>query len=146
MSVLLPTVLATGCFPGSSVYDGPLKEVTDVVLVEGKEYLAYFKSPGTGIGGSSTSDSAHRYPTLGSVVIIYDDTGIIIPNTITSGEVSAYWGEKGSGITVAQFRLEGEDTQRIELRIDMDAYREFATSYNKGRRTPPGPGGNSGNF
>lgn len=129
--VLLLTLLLTSCFPGTAVYEGPLEEKTSVVLPEGKEYFVYFEVPCSGLGGSSSSSSARSYPILESILTIYDDTGDSIPNIITSGKIKAYWSETSAGITVARFKLEGNGTRSLELQVDMDAYKQFASLYNK---------------
>lgn len=133
-------LLFTGCGPGPGVYEGPLRWKTSAELKEGNEYLVFFEDDETKAsmwpgGGSSTSTSARGYPTLYAIVSLYDQMGNTIPNTISSGELQAYFssflGSSTCGITVARFRLEGKATHRVEIHVNLEAYREFANLYNK---------------
>ena len=128
--ILSIALLLTSC-AGPSVYDGPLREKTEVMLSEGREYVVYFEAPAFAMSGGSSSHSARQYPELERVIAIRDEMGNTIPNTITSGDINAYLFPTSSGISVARFKLQGEDTRGIELNIDMDAYKQFASSYNK---------------
>ena len=135
-AIIISALSVTSCLPvPPSVYESSLKDKTSVILPKGKEYLVYFEISSRGIGGSSSSSSADRYPTLGNVVTIYDELGNMIPNTITSGKIEAYWSTTSAGITVARFKLQGEGTRSIELHVDMNAYKQFASLYNEKRST-----------
>jgi len=139
--ILSIALLLTSC-TGPSVYDGPLREKTEVMLSEGREYVVYFEAPTFTMSGGSSSHSARHYPDLERVIAIRDEMGNTIPNTITSGDINAYLWPTSSGISVARFKLQGEDTRGIELNIDMDAYMRFASSYNKritGASSPTAP-------
>ena len=138
-AIIISALSVTSCLPvAPSVYESPLKDKTSVILPKGKEYLVYFEISSRGIGGSSSSSSADRYPTLGNVVTIYDELGNMIPNTITSGKIEAYWSTTSAGITVARFKLQGEGTRSIELQVDMNAYKQFASLYNERGTGPSG--------
>lgn len=135
-TVLVLALSVASCLPvAPSVYESSLKDKTSVILPEGEEYFVYFEISSRGVGGSSSSSSADRYPILSNVVTIYDELGNTIPNIITSGKIKAYWSTTSSGITVARFKLQGEGTRSIELHVDMNAYKQFASLYNEKRST-----------
>jgi hypothetical protein len=69
---------------------------------------------------------------------MHDEMGNTISNTIMLYSFQAYgWCSFGfgrTGITIAKFRLNGEDSRSIKVSVNMSAYRDFAIKFNKRSR------------
>ena len=137
VGLILFMLLLTSCFPGPGVYDEHITGEHVVVLPEGPDYVVYFEAilQGETGGGSSSTSRASKYPELDGIVVVRDEDGNTIPNTIASGELYSYSSGDRWGMTVARFELEGKGTRSVELHTDMGAYRRFMNTYSR----PGGP-------
>lgn len=140
---LVFALLLTSCSPGPGVYEGHITGEHVVVLPEGREYVVYFEANRQGGTGSSwsTTGRASWYPELDGIVVVRDEDGNTIPNTMD--ELYNYGSGDRWGITVARFELEGKGTRSVELHTDMDAYRRFQSAYRERDKGTPFGAGNT---
>ncbi len=79
--------------------------------------------------------SSRNYPILNKIVSIHDERGNTISNTNLLSSINSYafcsFGYGRAGISVAKFRLGGKGSRNIAISVNMTAYRDFATKYNK---------------